>query len=688
MQKLLKITQKIYPVIALLLFPLVTFWSVFKREKSLYINFDNVEQFYPWYQKLSQAIHNGYLPIWDANIFGGHSFVGEFQSGAFYPVNLLYVLIFGNKSGIDVIYLDILVIFHFFLASFGMYLLLRSWKVTKFGALAGGLVFSYMGAVASRAPGQVCIFYGLALLPFPLLFLSLYFKKLKNRYLVLVGIFLGLQILAGHIQPFFHTLLLTAFYFIIEFFRIKEPLKLKLKNFAKEAFLMSVSFLTVALFQLFLAYQYIYNAYRWVGAPEPIGPKDKVPFFIFVNEYIIYPSQLFNIFSKSKFPISDGNDIYIGLIPLLLVLLYLLLRFFKNKGNVFKKYELLVLGSLIFGLVVVLGHHTFVSYLIYKAPFFNKVRELGRYVILIHFALSALVGFAISLLQTVNLELNKKTKIAALGISLFIFIQLIYTSFVDKYLFSKDVKLNLIFIAILFFTLALVKSRKVISLTALSLVVLNVFISVPHILNKTDAKSYPTNYFAKTNIISYMEAYYGKYRYVDYDGVYAKNIADVYKLQSIQGHGATMYKPYYDFLSQDWSLDSKMYDLLNVRFVVSKTKLELPLILEENGVKLYERKNYYPRAYFKSQLNMKGIDIEKANKITLLEYKDQYQKYEINLDQTEDIIFSEINYPGWKAYIDGNKVDIKEAQIDNLKPLFRQIMSEKGKHIIEFKYLF
>ena len=158
-----------------MLFTLLVSWPVLvSRTRSFFVFPDNVQQFYPWYEKLSSGGSVGYLPFWDANAFAGHFFLGEFQTGIFYPLNLLWVLLFGTPAGIDIFYLELLVVFHFFLASLGMYLLAREWELSQIASLGAAIVFAYSGAVAFRAEAQICIFYGLALLPFVIFFLARY----------------------------------------------------------------------------------------------------------------------------------------------------------------------------------------------------------------------------------------------------------------------------------------------------------------------------------------------------------------------------------------------------------------------------------------------------------------------------------------------------------------------------------
>jgi len=58
---------------------------VFAREGSFFIIGDNLHQSYTFLNKLSIALHKGYLPVWDANTFGGKNFRVNYRPASFIP---------------------------------------------------------------------------------------------------------------------------------------------------------------------------------------------------------------------------------------------------------------------------------------------------------------------------------------------------------------------------------------------------------------------------------------------------------------------------------------------------------------------------------------------------------------------------------------------------------------------------
>ena len=84
---------------------------------------DLVSFLYPTYHFAARSLRRGVIPLWNPYLYGGAPFAADNQSGLFYPVNLLFFLLFP-----DVTYptMELLAVFHFFLAGAFMYICLRS----------------------------------------------------------------------------------------------------------------------------------------------------------------------------------------------------------------------------------------------------------------------------------------------------------------------------------------------------------------------------------------------------------------------------------------------------------------------------------------------------------------------------------------------------------------------------------
>ena len=677
-----------------MLFTLVISWPVLvSRTRSFFVFPDNVQQFYPWYQKLAQAVHSGYLPFWDANAFTGHFFLGEFQTGIFYPLNLLWVLLFGTPAGIDIFYLELLVVFHFFLASLGMYLLAREWRLSQIASPGAAIVFAYSGAVAFRAEAQICIFYGLALLPFVIFFLARYVRTSRAPYLLVAGIFLGLQVLAGHLQPPFHTAVIASFYLLSEAIRRKGDILRRLVRFAGPLALLGATAFVVSGPQLVPGLEYLQVAYRHVGAAGPLHPGESVPYDIFAYTNIIEPSQFLNLLDPAKYYIPDGNEIYIGVFPLLLIGLFLIRRAPTRSDSSFRVNWPWLSALAAFAVLAVVGHYTPLSLLLNRLPVVNSIRELGRYTILLHFVLALFVGFAILSLQEFPLWAKANGRPLAVLVAVWILLSVLFVLSLGLWRPFPSAVAYQIGLGFGFALAAIALRRRNEALAVFILLLLGAGLALDRdtYIPKIQGSEYAAATFAKNKIIEYLEPYYGKYRVAEADPQHNAlpwNIGDVYPIQTKMGWGATVYGPFWDLISRDWSVDSNVNDALNVRFVVSKTPLNLKLLVQDSasGLMLYERNNYYPKVFFQSQVAMSGKSIDALNEFDVLDYSDQYQKYLVRAPDAEQVIFSELYFPGWHVFVDGAEAELNVARVKESAPIFDSVSLQKGSHIVELKY--
>ena len=67
--------------------------------------------------------------------------------------------------------------------------------------------------------------------------------------------------------------------------------------------------------------------------------------------------------------------------------------------------------------------------------------------------------------------------------------------------------------------------------------------------------------------------------------------------------------------------------------------------------------------------------------VVLTAYEPNDLKYEVNSTKGGTVVFSEIYYPGWQAYIDGEKVEHGRANY-----ILRAMNVPAGKHVVEFKF--
>jgi len=685
--------DKYGPIIFLLIVSLAMFIMVLATHRSFYASSDNLYQAYPWYQKMSQVIHSGQLPLWNANTFGGQSFAGDFQVGVFYPLNILMIATFGTKSGINTAYLEALVVIHFFIAAVGTYLLAKAWGLGRVASLGSALTYSLAGVVLARASQQTCIFFGLALIPLGVYGFVRYFEKKRLRWLALSGFTFGNIILAGHIQPYIHGLLILGIYWLVLAVRQrKTDSPVWLTGLAGMAIIVAVSII-VSLPQLYLSLQYLPHALRWLyEGYKALNQQDS--YNTFARVLILRPENIANFLNPTWSPVIDANTLFLGLPVLVLLLVGLLQTNIYAVVRQGKELKWFILSLCLFGALAAVGYYSFVAKFIYLTPILSQVRELARYVILIQFGLTILVGLTIQAIVKARPDsLHASTKQYLFVAGGVLSLTGLYYSRHPRQLFGVYFGLDVLLAGLFCLVLASFwgnpKLGRVVVVVMVLSGALNFLMMVPMSVPATGAKAY----YADTPVVHFLSSQpYGSYRTMILDEAIPVNIADVYKFQTIGGYGATVYQPYAEFLHQNRQnlritpdYHSAQLDQLGVKYVVATTKLDLPVAFSDkaSGITVYQRNHYLPKLFLPAVLQNSaqpgGVNF------TIVSYTDEAQTYQIHNYKGGSLMLTEIYYPGWKAYVDGSRVTLSGA-IGTSAGLLDEVSVPAGSHSLTLKY--
>ncbi len=150
---------------------------------------DLAQFLYPTYTFAAAWWRRGVIPLWNPHLFGGMSFVGDIQSGIFYPLNLITFFLTSPLTFRDMEFLSVL---HFFIAGAAMYAFLRfgAWKLdsnfqaptynvqlSRLAALAGALAFEFSDLFITHF-GNLNLIATIAWMPLVLLF---YHRAVTDR---------------------------------------------------------------------------------------------------------------------------------------------------------------------------------------------------------------------------------------------------------------------------------------------------------------------------------------------------------------------------------------------------------------------------------------------------------------------------------------------------------------------------
>lgn len=157
------------------------------------LNADSIRQIYVWKEFALNELKKGQFPLWNPYTFSGQPLVANFQSSAFYPLNIVYVLTDARSAWI------ILIILQPFLGGLFMYLALKSFKVSTLASLFGSTAFMFSSYLITwMENGNIAHSY--IWLPLAFYAVNSYFNAQRLKYIFVLILSLAMSILGGHPQ--------------------------------------------------------------------------------------------------------------------------------------------------------------------------------------------------------------------------------------------------------------------------------------------------------------------------------------------------------------------------------------------------------------------------------------------------------------------------------------------------------
>ena len=201
-------------LLALCLLVLLAFWSIGPGGRVL-AGGDLFTYFYPYWAEASRALRAGRVPLWNPYLFMGVPFLANSQVGFFYPLNWpLWLLSPPHRA------LHWSVVLHLCLTAIGAYLFARSsLRLGRLGAWTTGAAWALGGYLGAQVE-HINQLQALSWLPWLLLFYDRTTEAQRARRqldgalppLWMLGVGVGMVLLAGHTQTAFITLVGLAVY--------------------------------------------------------------------------------------------------------------------------------------------------------------------------------------------------------------------------------------------------------------------------------------------------------------------------------------------------------------------------------------------------------------------------------------------------------------------------------------------
>ncbi len=681
---------------------------------------------FPLYRFAAQSLKGGEVPLWNPYLYGGAPFAADIQTGLFYPINLL---LFFLVPKITFRALELISVLHFFLAGAFMYLCLRfirkEGRIGRLASLAGAIAFMFSDLFIIHF-GNLNMIAAASWLPLVFLFYHRALTERRVNYALLAGLFLGVAILAGHIQPIFHILFLLGLYLLYRLYlacredRRAIPLLLGLTALTVLIALGATAFL------LLPGYEMMQLSVRAQISYEEAA------------RFSLSPAQLIGLLNPGFFGrgprlswgLWDRVEVgYIGVLPLVLASLALL---FRRDGLT---RFLLVLA--IISLLLALGDSAILHGWLYGlVPGFKQLRAPARFIFLLDFALAFLAALGLdAILRPLRHGKHALFKgVLRLSFPAFLAITLvtlplaygvlIYSQDKDPVILQRIANatrgqvLFLLFLGGSLFLLYIRGHRwvrpQMVGFLAIGLIFVDLAATGAYIdIGTTD----PTRGFQHPAAVEFLkgdEAFYRIEVPQEIWGVWQPDLALIQRLFDIGG----IYTPleladFERYRQAIGSGSSPLYSFLNVKYLITQ-KGGSPgegYLLAFDGdprVDIY-RTTAFPRAFivYRSQvvvdhesawaaIQAPGFDPAKAlvveggkalegdaseGRAVITSYSLNEIGLEVEAAKEGYLVLSEVYYPGWRAYVDGTEEPLLRANYG-----FRAVYLEPGSHEVRLAF--
>jgi Bacterial membrane protein YfhO len=224
-------------------------------------------------------------------------------------------------------------------------------------------------------------------------------------------------------------------------------------------------------------------------------------------------------------------------------------------------------------------------------------------------------------------------------------------------------------------------------------------------------------YFHTTPVIEHMKKQEGHFRFIADDSLYALDVRrrfmnyfpnriGMHGLRNARGYERLLnyrYTHYFNMMMEREpdaylgmifklpsfsSLSVPMMERLNIRYFLSKETLSDPVLKEDfsnNSVKVYRFNNNLGPAYFcKQECLVAGATAATPKAPGSVNYREiNPEDMMVEVEANEDCVltFSQICFPGWRAWLDSKPVEVEEAF-----GTFVAVRVPAGKHKVRLEY--
>ncbi len=375
MQRLAQIAAR--PAIWMVAVLIAAYWQVALCHYPL--QWDAVNQIFVWHRYIAECFHAHVLPLWAPYSRLGYPLYADPQSGLFYPI--VWLLTLGGHYTLRSNDLEFFI--HVLLAAWGMRSLLRTLGISGATASVFGVLYAMSGPMTGHATHTTLV-VSMAWVP---LVLSCYIQWLRNGriyHLLLTALYVYMEVTGGYVGI---TIILIYVMAAVFLYHIgKQPMR------SAVVIKLLTRHLWLGLFVAIVSAGFLYAVAQgqpYIDRGEGItrATAGGIPFTPVCLLTMVYPAL------TGDGNLSWGTDttmqsLYIGLLPLLLVVLVILLQ----PG---RRTVMIALASLLTLLAAMGGHTPLRGWLYDYVPLMKLFRHAGifRLFTCIGFIVLSAIGF-------------------------------------------------------------------------------------------------------------------------------------------------------------------------------------------------------------------------------------------------------------------------------------------------------
>lgn len=690
---------------------------------------DIYAQYYPWQELVHSLLKRGIVPLWNPYSFAGTPLIANWQSAAFYPLNLIFLLIDHPSRWSITIMLQPLLSLLF------MYLFLKRVNFSNLASIFGSIVFSFSGFMIIfleyNSFAQTAIW-----LPLILYLVESYITTKKNRYLIFIPFSIYNLLTAGNFQVSLYTLSITGMYGLFRILSLK-PLKTP------------VSYQPLVLLAIFIILGIGLSSLQLLPTLElfqnSIRTDDQN---IFEYNFGLLPLQNLVTFLAPDFfgsPVTGNfwgtlyheQSGYFSIIALPLIIAALI----KKRDFITIFFGFIFILSLILIFDSIIGKTVY----LFKIPLIST-SYASRMLFVTDFSAAVLAAKGFGLIQT-NPKIIQRVTVYILcgiiGIAGGIIISLLIPgteTLKSKYLISLKNLVLPITLLILLLPLIWSKKLKIIYPFIFMLLIFDLFrfgLKYNPFVSKDFI--YPT-----TPIINFLQSNVGFYRIdKEHDAILPSNTWIMYRLMSPSGYDplySEQYGKFYNVYTKRLNLETvsryanldkynnEFLDLLGVKYLLAAKRNKassitpdgdrfyniddpkLKPVFEDKSMVVLENIDVMPRVNLFDQFDVEGSynDAHKRlqagypfrtrvmlnqqpqnltfkrspeDKVEIISYQTNEVEIKTHTQHNTILMLTDSYYPGWKAEVNKKSFRIYEAD-----GIFRAIELPKGENHVRFYY--